>query len=105
MQLCICNFDRLYLARVSNLVRHFTQYWSKWAYEIQEVFCNIMSQKFCFVLFFKVSSPKITFSFRAYAGQWSINYTAVTSTVWPVNTELAIVLFNSGSSDLWSEGL
>lgn len=57
-------------------------------------------------LFLSVKSQAYSFSFRvaAYAGQWSIHYTAVTSTVWPVHIELAIVFFNSGSSDFWSEG-
>lgn len=60
-----------------------------------------------FILFFKVSSPKLTFYFRvaAHAGHWSISYAAVTSTVWPVYIESAIVFLNSGSSDFSSEGL
>lgn len=100
-----CNFARLYLVRVLNLLRHFTQCWSKSAYEIQEV--SVIKCHRNVIFFFKCQVLRLLFSFKiaAYAGQWSIHHTAVTSTVWPVHIELAIVFFSSGSSEFWSEGL
>lgn len=100
-----CNFARLYLERVLNLLRHFTQYWSKRSYEIQEAFCNKCHRNAIF--FFKCQALRLLSSFKiaAYAGQWSIHYTAVTSTEWPVHIELAIVFLSLGSTEFWSEGL
>lgn len=86
-----CNFARLYLVRVLNLLRHFTQNWSNRAYEIQEVSAIKFHRNAIF--FFKCQALRLLFSFKiaAYAGQWSIHYTAATSTVWPVHIKLATV--------------